>query len=61
MINIGTFVTILPAYSEGIECDEFGYCCGWVREICADGCMLIEVKGTGDEFYISNRRIRIAA
>ena len=60
MIDLGTFVTILPSIRDGVETDELGYCCGWVREICADDCMLIEIKGSGAAFYVTNRRVRVA-
>jgi hypothetical protein len=59
VINIGTRIEILPRFSDGQEVDTYGHCTGWVRDICADGDLLIELQGTGEEVYVSARRVRV--
>lgn len=60
MINIGTKIEILPRYTgDGEEVDSYGHCAGWVRGICSDGDLLIELQGTGEEVYVSARRVRV--
>ena len=59
MINIGTRIEILPRFNDEGEVDAYGHCTGWVRQICSDGDLLIELQGTGEEVYVSARRVRV--
>ncbi len=56
---VGQYVEIKPAFTmdDPEFHDEITHCSGWIREIFTDD-VLVELRGTGAQHYVSRRRIK---
>jgi hypothetical protein len=57
----GSRVTLAPAFdSDGVEIDQLGDCEAVVVEV-GSGDVLVSLKGTGAEWWVTKRRLRVRA